>query len=218
MSNEYYFDIADSLFNIFSSDNLTNIVTKYQINKYYELNQIHSTIVNIVNDHYQNKLDGDAMITNLKNVALIIKTADCIPIILYDSKKQVLAVVHSGWKGTLNSIVKETIKKMIAIYQADVKDIKAYLYPSIRKCHFEVDEDVYREFKDKIKDIATYTSKKNDKYYIDLQNIVVNDLQNSGITNIKDTNICTYCHHDKFHSYRYNHTNQRNYLIAMIKE
>lgn len=218
MNNEYHFNIDKSLFNIFSSDNLTNIITKYQINKYYELNQIHSTIVNIVDNDYQNKLDGDAMITNLKNIALVIRTADCIPIILYDAKKQVLGVVHSGWKGTLNSIVKEAIKKMITIYQVDIKDIKAYLYPSIRKCHFEVDEDVYNEFKDKIKDIDKYTLKKNNKYYIDLQSIVINDLQDSGITSIEDANICTYCHHDKYHSYRYNHTDQRNYLIAMIKE
>ncbi len=212
------FNISKEVFNIFSPDSLDDIISKYHINKYYYLKQIHSTIVNIVNSDYQTNLDGDAMITNLKDIALVIRTADCIPIVLYDHKKHILAVVHSGWKGTLNSIVTSTIKKMIDTYQVDPKDLKAYLYPSIRKCHFEIEEDVYQMFKDKIKDIFNYTTKKGIKYYIDLQGIVIKDLKNSGITDITDANICTYCHHDKYHSYRYDHTNKRNYLVAMIKE
>jgi YfiH family protein len=97
------------------------------------------------------------MITNLKNVALVIKTADCIPIILYDNKTKTLAAIHSGWKGTLNSIVKEVLNKMLTTYNVDIKNIKAYLYPSIRKCHFEVEKDVYNMFKNKIKNIDKNT-------------------------------------------------------------
>ena len=57
-----------------------------------------------------------------------------------------------------------------------------------------------------------------EKYYIDLQGIVKYNLEHIGITNIIESDICTYCHHDSFHSYRYNHTDKRNYLIAYIKE
>lgn len=216
MNKEFSFNIDNKIINVFSKESLINIIEKYHINKYFELKQIHSNIVNIVDENYQGTLDGDAMITNLKNVALVIKTADCIPIILYDNKNHVLAVIHSGWRGTLNSIVKDTVKKMTDIYQIDVDNIKAYLYPSIRKCHFEVDEDVYHEFKIKGKD--KYITKENKKYHIDLQNIVIDDLKDCGINTIYDANICTYCNHDKYYSYRYNHTDKRNNLVAMIKE
>ena len=218
MNNEYTFNIDDTLIDVFSSNPLIEIINKYHIKKYYELNQLHSNIVNIINDDCNHNLNGDAMITNLKNVALVIKTADCIPIVLYDNKTKILAVIHSGWKGTLNGIVKEVLNKMLTTYNVDIKNIKAYLYPSIRKCHFEVEKDVYNMFKNKIKNIDKYTNKNGIKYYIDLQNIVINDLKECGITNIYDANICTYCQHDKYYSYRYNNTNKRNYLITLIKE
>ncbi len=216
--NDFSFNIAKEVFNVFSPNQLNDTLNNYHIKKYYYLNQIHSTIPNIVDENYQTNLDGDAMITNLKEVALVIRTADCIPIILYDDKLHVLAAIHSGWKGTLNSIVISTIKKMIATYQVDPKNIKAYLYPSIRKCHFEVDEGVYNMFKEKRPYIDEYTEKKGNKYYIDLPGIVIKDLKDNNINDIKDSNICTYCHHDIYHSYRYNHTDKRNYLVAMIKE
>ena len=56
------------------------------------------------------------------------------------------------------------------------------------------------------------------KYYIDMQSIIKDNLIEIGITNIIDTNICTYCNHNIYHSYRYNHTDKRNILLAMIKE
>ena len=106
---------------------------------------------------------------------------------------------------------------MLDKYHSKKEDIKAYLYPSIRKCHFEVEIDVYKQFKDKIKNIEKYTSKKGIKYYIDLQQIVIDNLKQNNIKNIYDSNICTYCNHDKYHSYRYNHTNKRNYLLVEMR-
>ena len=107
---------------------------------------------------------------------------------------------------------------MISTYNSNPNDIEAYIYPSIRKCHFEVEYDVYKQFKDKISNIDKYTIKKGIKYHISLQDIVKDNLINLDITNIHDSNICTYCNHDKFYSYRYNKTNDRNILLAYIKE
>ena len=149
---------------------------------------------------------------------MIIKVADCIPILLYDKENKVLALVHSGWKGTLKNITIKTINKMISIYNSKKENIQVVIYPSIRKCHFEVDIDVYTLFKDKINNIDKYTIKKNNKYYIDMQSIIKDNLKQIGINNIIDTNICTYCNKDKYHSYRYNRTDKRNILLAMIKE
>jgi len=107
---------------------------------------------------------------------------------------------------------------MISKFGSKVEDISAYLYPSIRQCHFEVEEDVYNRFKDKFKDIDKYVIKKDIKYYIDLQGIVIDRLKQLGLNDINDSNICTYCNNHEYYSYRYNHTDKRNYLVAYIKE
>lgn len=216
MNHKYSFKIDSNIINIFSN-NINYIKNKYNIKEYYELTQIHSTITNIVDNNYINKTEGDALITNKVNTPLVIKTADCIPILLYDKENKVAAVIHSGWKGTLNNIVINTLNIMIDKYNSKKENISAYLYPSIRKCHFEVESDVYNMFKQKITNIDKYSTKKGIKYYIDLQQIVIDNLKDNNITNIYDSNICTYCHHDIYHSYRYNHTDNRNYLLVMLK-
>lgn len=216
MNHKYSFKIDSNIINIFSN-NINYIKNKYNIKEYYELTQIHSTITNIVDNNYINKTEGDALITNKVNTPLVIKTADCIPILLYDKENKVAAVIHSGWKGTLNNIVINTLNIMIDKYNSKKENISAYLYPSIRKCHFEVESDVYNMFKQKITNIDKYSTKKGIKYYIDLQQIVIDNLKDNNITNIYDSNICTYCHHDIYHSYRYNHTDKRNYLLVMLK-
>lgn len=216
MDKEFSFDIDDNIINIFTN-NIDCLKEKYNISNYYELTQIHSTIINIVDDNYLNNSEGDALITNKRNTPLVVKTADCIPILLYDKENRVIAVVHSGWKGTLNNIVINALNTIIDKYNSKKENISAYLYPSIRKCHFEVEEDIYKLFKEKTNNIGRYTTKKNTKYYIDLQQIVIDNLKENGINNIHDSGICTYCNHDLYYSYRYNHTDKRNYLIAALK-
>ena len=216
--NDISINIDDSLINLFSSKNIDEILKELHINNYYQTKQIHSDIIHLVDNNYINNSEGDALITNIPNIPIIIKVADCIPILLYDKKNQVLALIHSGWKGTLQNITNKTVKLMQNKYNSKLKNISVYIYPSIRKCHFEVEEDVYSLFKNKISNIDKYTKKTHPKYYIDLQSIIKDNLNNIGITNIKDTNICTYCNSDKYHSYRYNKTDKRNILLAMIKE
>ncbi len=217
MNKEVTYKI-DNILNIFTSNNIQETLDKYHLDSYYELTQIHSTITHIVDDNYQNNSKGDALITNKENTPLVIKTADCCGLLLHDKKNKVIATIHSGWKGTLNNITKNTIELMVKEFNSNPKDISAYFYPSIRSCHFEVETDVYNQFKNKIKDIDQYVKQKDIKYYIDLQSIIKDNLKELGINHIEDSNICTYCHNDIFHSYRYNHTDKRNILIAMIKE
>ena len=218
MYKEITFNIDKHILNIFTSKNIDEILKLYNIDKHYYLNQIHSNKIHIVDDKYINGSDGDALITNKINTPLIIKTADCIPIVIYDKENKVIAAIHSGWKGTLNNIVINTIKIMKEKFNCQKENIYVYLYPSIRRCHFEVKQDVYLEFKNKIVNIDNYVLKKERSYYIDLQQIVKDNIKLLGINNIIDSNICTYCYHDKFYSYRYNKTNKRNILFVMIKE
>ena len=218
MDNSYIFNIDKNVFNIFSSNSINELIKKYNIDNYYYLNQIHSDIVYHVDENYINNSDGDALITNKVNIPLVIKTADCVAILIYDKKNKVIATVHSGWKGTLKSIAVKTVKEMIDKYNSKSEDINVYLYPSIRKCHYEVGFDVYEKFKVNTANIDKYVIKKNNKYYLSLQDIIIADLHKIGIFNIMDSNICTYCNHNKYYSYRYNHTDKRNYLLVMLKE
>ena len=216
--NDIKLNIDSNILNIFTSKSIKDLLQELNLNNYYETKQTHSNIVHIVDNNYQNSSIGDALITNELNKPLIIKIADCVPIILYDKINKVVAIIHSGWRGTLENVTENTIQFMKEKFNSQSKNIRAFIYPSIRQCHFEVEEDVYSLFKNKINNIDKYTIKKDIKYYIDLQSIIKDKLINQGIDNITDSNICTYCNHDIYHSYRYNHTNKRNILLVMIKE
>lgn len=90
----------------------------------------------------------DALITNLKRVAIGVRTADCIPILLYDPQKQVIAAIHAGWKGTLRRIVNSAISQMRVEYGSVPKNLKAVIGPGIQKNSFQVGEEVAFCFKD----------------------------------------------------------------------
>lgn len=149
--------------------------------------------------------DGyDVLITNKDNLILTTTSADCNLILLYDKKKRVIANVHSGWKGTFSEVCINTLKKMKSEYQSDYKDIMCFILPSIRACHFEVDDDIYDKFKAKFKDSKYYHF--YNKWHIDLALIIKDGLISLGVSedNIIDSNICTMCNSNTLHSYRKN--------------
>ena len=148
-------------------------------------------------------LDTDGAITNLKNVFLVTREADCQGILLYDRKNKVIGNIHSGWKGTLKRIGSKAIDIMINKYNCNPIDIEVYITPSIQKCCFEVDSDVYDLYKEEFKDIdfSKYVEYKNNKYYIDTQSINEELFKNKGIKKVIKSDICTKCNNE-FYSYR----------------
>lgn len=151
----------------------------------------------------------DGLLTDKKEVFLSLGYADCIPLFFYDPVKKVVGNVHSGWKGTLQKIGQKAVQKMVAEYDCNPKDIICCIGPSIRKCHFEVEEDVYQLFKDTFLDMENIIQKGRvvegtQKYLIDTVLINKRMLQEVGLQeeNIVDSKLCTACHYDKMHSYR----------------
>ena len=144
--------------------------------------------------------DCDALITDVKGVVLNVLTADCVPILLYDNQKEVVAAVHAGWKGTKAKIVSKTVHKMTEIYGCDPKDIIAGIAPSIGNCCYEVGEEVAKHFFD----IPESFSAKGDKYMLDLPFINKQQLLDAGIPekNIEMSHTCTACDVARFFSYR----------------
>lgn len=168
--------------------------------------QVHSDIVNTVDYlNIGNKDEGDALVTNIKNVPLLIFTADCVPVAIIDKNKKVIGLAHAGWKGTYAEIAKKTIEKMKELYKSNPEDLICIIGPSIGECCYEVSEELYNKFKDKFEsDIDTLYEIKEDKYYLNLQNINRYSLKSIGVKdeNIIDVGICTNCNSDKFYSYR----------------
>lgn len=153
--------------------------------------------------------ETDGLITNSKNMALATTNADCILMLFFDPVKRVVANVHSGWKGTLQRISIEAVKKMKEEYNCDPKDIICCICPSIRKCHFKVHKDVqepyYNEFKDLKKiDQLIVPIQGEDRWVIDTVEINKIILEQEGlkVENIIDCGICSVCNSDQIHSFR----------------
>lgn len=174
--------------------------------------QTHTDRVESVENASEEFNEVDGVITNKKDIILCTTSADCTSLILYDDVKKVVADVHSGWKGTLKQIGKKAVEKMINDYGCNPKDIICCIGPHIRKCHFEVEEDVMQMFKDEFEftgriDEIIETGRRVDgvqKYNIDTTLINKIILEEVGLTkeNIIDCGICTVCNSEQFHSYR----------------
>jgi YfiH family protein len=171
-------------------------------------NQTHSSHIKIIDkkeskgwEYEENAINNcDAMICNIPHVMLTILTADCVPILLYDPKQKVIAVVHAGWKGTNKNILLKTVAKMKEVFSCNPQDIRAGIAPSIGQCCYEVGEDVIQYFRESPK---SYTQHK-DKYKLNLPYLNKEQLRQAGlnIEHIECSHICTACESERFFSYR----------------
>ena len=113
--------------------------------------QVHGSRVAIIDrpGMTREELEGfDAFLTDLPGVAIGVRTADCVPILLYDPSQRVIAAVHSGWKGTVLKIAGHTIEQMRDIYGTRPADLRAVIGPAIGPMSFQVGEEVAEKFKD----------------------------------------------------------------------
>lgn len=193
---------------------LENLIKDLNIDNYYILKQIHSNKVFDITNIPKN-YEGDGLITNKSNIALVTKSKDCNSIFIIDTKNKILGNIHSGWKGTLKSIITIAINQMKEKYNSVSKDIKIVFNPSIKECCFEVDNDVYDLFIKKYKD-KSYYKKISNKYHINLVKIIKDDAKKLGIKeeNIIDNNICTLCNRKLFNSHR-NNDIELNYALII---
>ncbi len=142
----------------------------------------------------------DALITNKRDVVLAILTADCVPVLLLDINKGVVAAVHAGWRGSKKQIVANTVAKMVDVFDCKAENIIAGIAPSIGRCCYEVGEEVVENFKD----IPNAYDCVGTKFMLDLPFINKIQLINAGLqeSNIEMSNICTSCEAERFFSYR----------------
>jgi len=156
--------------------------------------------------------DADALITDIPSVAIMVKQADCQGVILFDPEKPVIAVVHSGWKGSVKNILGETVKKMVEDFSCCPGNMLAAIGPSLGPCCAEF--KTYREilpqyFQDYMSGVANF-----DFWSISKTQLVAAGLKKS---RIEKANICTKCNTDIFFSYRGEGVTGRFATVAMIK-
>jgi YfiH family protein len=91
-------------------------------------------------------LQGDALFTRDPGILLVVQTADCVPVLLADTKQRGIAAIHSGWRGTLKRIAAKTLGRMTMEFGTRPEDVIAAIGPAIGRCCYEVGSDVAREF------------------------------------------------------------------------
>lgn len=190
-------------------------------------NQTHTTNVKVVTKddcgkgiyRDRNYTDIDGLITNEKGIVLATYYADCVPLLIVDTKNKAIGLSHSGWRGTVGKIGKVTIEKMGELYGTKPEDIVACIGPSICQKCYEISEKVAVQFKeafpDNIKEILI--DKGIGKYQLDLWECNRINFKEAGVLpeNIKVTDICT-CHNtDVLFSHR-GHNGKRGNLGAFL--
>lgn len=150
--------------------------------------------------------EADALITDVPGLALAVFSADCLPILLYDPERAVIAAVHAGWRGTALGIVEKTVEKMVEHYGCDAGSILAAIGPGISKCCFETHEDVPNAMTEALGAAALrfIEVREDGKFKVDLKGLNTLRLERMGVraANIAVSEECTACLPDKYWSHR----------------
>lgn len=142
----------------------------------------------------------DGLITNQKGLYLAITVADCLPIVIYHPKKELIALLHAGWRGLDLKIIEEGIKKLKDEFDVDLGELIVSVGPGIGVCHYKVGEDVLGKFSE----YGEAINNRDGKYFLNLKLVALQQLMDVGLKreNIEVSNICTYCEADVYFSSR----------------
>lgn len=191
--------------------------------------QIHSDIIRCIDSVPAEPLPGDGMVTATPGLLLAIQTADCLPVIVVDSKRHAVGVFHAGWRGTLERIVEKGVGEMVRCFGSRTRDLKAAIGPGIQGCCYEVGEEIRTKFESQFGYAATLfreikeSDPVREKYpllfltarapghsdlpkriFLDLveanrQQLIAAGVPKKGIEN---SPLCTNCHPELLFSYR----------------
>lgn len=166
--------------------------------------QVHDCVVRRIDGPQQGVIEGvDAVMTDVPQLCIGVSTADCIPVLLYDSTHRAISAVHAGWRGTVLRIVQKAVEAMCHAYGTAPADLQAVIGPGISLDSFEVGDEVYDQFLSAGFDMQTI-SRREAKWHIDLPMCNRLQLMETGVPadHIQMTNICTYQQYDRYFSAR----------------
>ena len=161
----------------------------------------------------------DAVVTDKKGVALGIWTADCLPILMADRSKRIIAAVHAGWRGIWGGIIQKAVRAMGEAFESSPADILAGIGPGIGPCCYEVKEDVVSLFQNSHDSPHQFIQEREGRHYLDLDRAAQLELTAAGIPpdNIEAVPLCTACREDLFFSYRRDKGAGRQLSFIMLK-
>ncbi len=157
----------------------------------------------IIPDNSLTSVTGDAVITERDDILIGIQTADCVPILMCDTKNRTVAAVHAGWRGTAKGIVKKTISLYCDLFSSTPGNIVIAFGPSIMSCCYNVGFEVIESI-ERVSGSGDFLFSKGESWYVDL---VGANMAQALSANVRQENIwisalCTSCHDNKFFSYR----------------
>lgn len=169
------------------------------------LRQVHSDIIHFIDRMPGKNLEGDALVTGLSGLFLIIKTADCLPVLIHNPERRVIAAVHCGWKGTQKRLLEKIVTGMERHYGCDASSLLAAFGPCIGPDCYEVGEDVRDSMREAGfgETIFRPHPSHQGKYLLDLRKANRELLLATGLNegNISELDVCTLCDRD-YPSYR----------------
>lgn len=146
---------------------------------------------------------ADGILTDNPSVTLMMRFADCVPILLYDPIKNVIGIVHAGWQGTYKDIAGVAVEKMTGCYGSNPSDILAGIGPSICQSCYEVGLDVYNTFRENYgQEAEQFFVREGQSLHLNLWEANRYNLLRAGVNHIEVSEICTGCHHEMWYSHR----------------
>lgn len=149
-------------------------------------------------------IQADAILTDRPDVTLVMRYADCVPILLADPVQRVVGLVHAGWRGTVLGVTKKAVEQMVACYGSRPADILAAIGPSIGPDHYEVGEEVAAQvraaFGEQAEALLPHPGGRRAHFDLWAANRWL--LEQAGVRQIEVAEICTACHLEDWYSHR----------------
>ncbi|MEC4891341.1 MAG: peptidoglycan editing factor PgeF [Nitrospira sp.] len=171
--------------------------------------QVHGTDALVVDRPLAeaDRFDGgwDALVTDQPGTMVAVRTADCVPVLVHDARRRVVAAIHAGWRGAVAGIVPKTLALMQARFNADLDTLHVSIGPSAGVCCYEVDEPVLDQVRERFPWWeAVLRDHREGRARLDLKALIRRQVRDYGIAGerVTSVNVCTICHEDLFFSYR----------------
>lgn len=203
-----------------STPNLTNEQenflkeqTGFVFKQVFHMKQIHGRRIVLARSHQKHIPLADASMTQHPGITLTVRTADCVPVFLFDTECQAICLVHAGWRSVLRGIIPQAVLRMRQKFQTDPKKLKVALGPSIQKCCCQVDKIFLKYF-------PVFVQEKSQKIFLDLPGFIREQFFQEGVfsRNMMLNPCCTACDH-RFFSYRREGAQTGRMLsVMMIKD
>ena len=200
----------DSTHNVEGNRSLLARSVGATLDRFLTVTQVHGTDLLVIDtpnselSHFL-KLECDGIVTNQPGIMIAVCVADCVPILLHDPVKGVVAALHAGWQGTVGNIAGKGVQAMVSMFDCQAKDIVAAIGPSIAACCYEVDAPVRDAFQKAGGAWELFAKEQGaGKWLLDLGAANRRLLLDAGLkaAQIENEELCVCCSQELFFSYR----------------